>query len=106
VAWKYWVLNNKTGIFVIYTMKNKVCNSFWQVSSRKCLEVDPIPGINYSHRIISEYSIKKLKGDATRHVKRARRWPEPKFDDYTQNSSEMQSKFNFNLKITADLAGA
>jgi hypothetical protein len=32
-------------------------------------------------------------GHATGHAKKAGRRPDPKFDDYTQNSSDLQSKF-------------
>jgi hypothetical protein len=35
----------------------------------------------------------KLGGGATGHAKRAGRRSNPKFDDYTQNSSDLQSKF-------------
>jgi hypothetical protein len=35
----------------------------------------------------------KSGGGATSHAKRAGRLPDPKFDDYTQNSSDLQSKF-------------
>jgi hypothetical protein len=37
--------------------------------------------------------IQKQGGGATGHAKRAGRRPVPKFDDYTQNSSEKQYKF-------------
>jgi hypothetical protein len=35
----------------------------------------------------------KPGGGTTGHAKRAGRRPDPKFDDYTQNSSDLQSKF-------------
>jgi hypothetical protein len=35
----------------------------------------------------------KLGGGATGHAKMAGRRPDLKFDDYTQNSSDLQSKF-------------
>jgi hypothetical protein len=35
----------------------------------------------------------KPSGGATGHAKRAGRWPDLKFDDYTKNSSDLQSKF-------------
>jgi hypothetical protein len=35
----------------------------------------------------------KLGGVATGHAKKARRRPDPKFDHYTQYSSDLQSKF-------------
>jgi hypothetical protein len=35
----------------------------------------------------------KPGGGATGHAKRAGQRPDPKFDDYTQNSSDLQFKF-------------
>jgi hypothetical protein len=35
----------------------------------------------------------RLGGGATGHAKMAGLWPDSKFDDYTQNSSDLQSKF-------------
>jgi hypothetical protein len=35
----------------------------------------------------------KPGGGANGHAKRAGRRPDPKFDDYTQNSSDLQCKF-------------
>jgi hypothetical protein len=35
----------------------------------------------------------KPGGGATGHAKRAGRWLDPKFDDYAQNSSDLQCKF-------------
>jgi hypothetical protein len=78
--------------------------------TQKCLEVDPISGFKYSHlnilgpmhyrKIVSEKllfvllcSRQKPGGGATSHAKRAGRRLDPKFDDYTQNSSDLQSKF-------------
>jgi hypothetical protein len=37
--------------------------------------------------------LQKPDGGTTGHFKRAERGPEPKFDDYTQNSLKKQSKF-------------
>jgi hypothetical protein len=39
------------------------------------------------------YPGQKLGGGATGHAKRAGRRPDPKFDDYTYNSSDLQFKF-------------
>jgi hypothetical protein len=38
-------------------------------------------------------SRQKLGGGTTGHAKRVGQRPDPKFDDYTQNSSDLQSKF-------------
>jgi hypothetical protein len=35
----------------------------------------------------------KPGGGATGHTKKARRRPDPKFDDYNQNTSDLLSKF-------------
>jgi hypothetical protein len=53
---------------------------------------------------LSSYvSGQKPGGGTTGHAKRAGRLLDPKFDDYTQNSSDLQSKFKINLKITVEL---
>jgi hypothetical protein len=41
----------------------------------------------------------KLGGGATGHVKRAGRRLDPKFDDHTQNSSDLQCKFKNQSQI-------
>jgi hypothetical protein len=48
----------------------------------------------------------KPGGGATGRVNRAVRRPDPKFDDYTQNSSDLQSKFknqSQNISIAYDV---
>jgi hypothetical protein len=45
----------------------------------------------------------KPGGGAPSHAKRAGRRPDPKFDDYTQNSSDLQCKFKNQSEITVKL---
>jgi hypothetical protein len=43
---------------------------------------------------LSYYALEqKLDGGATSHARRAGRRPDAKFDDYTQNSSDLHCKF-------------
>jgi hypothetical protein len=78
-------------------------------STQKCLEVDPILGFKYSHlnisgpmhyrKLVSLEFLFVLLCSRTKtgwwcqqsHQKGGR--PDPKFDDYTQNSSDLQCKF-------------
>jgi hypothetical protein len=45
----------------------------------------------------------KPGGGSTGHAKRAGRQPDPKFDDYTQNSSDLQCKFKNESQKTVEL---
>jgi hypothetical protein len=49
-------------------------------------------------------SRQKPDGSATSHAKIVGQWPDPKFDDYIKNSSDLQSKFkNQPQTITVEL---